>query len=217
MIVLDEVQSMINKILAPRRPLSDPEHPGPDMDLRATALFQRHILGVLAERAVAPDDLAAATFGRVTCPVEHRDMLRALIARSTALEPGMMLPWRLTGDVARCLRCAQRRPALDLALANETWHWGPMLVLTFLTSAAVHASWRWRIVQTAEVEALASARAIDLIRAVFASRALGLAFAPPTAQEQDAGRLVARLDMDLQSLLESHLHARALLDRVMHS
>jgi hypothetical protein len=216
---IDEIHGMISKMLA-ARPLSARE-PGPD-DARGAALVQRHILDVLAEHAVTPNDLSEATLGRVSCPVEHRETLRALIARSGALEPGMQVPWRLTGDLAGGLRWAQRKPACVSAdEANrpaESWHWGPMLVLVFLTSAAQHAPWlwRWRIRYDAAA-ALATARAIDLIRVAFECRELSLVFAPPDAQEQDFARRIVATEKGIQSRLESHLHTQAMLDRVMRT
>ena len=170
-----------------------------------------------------PDDLATVTRGRVTCPVEHRDPLRALIARPQALEPGMVVPWRLVGNFACARHWTTRAPLSPAASDPNDWPRHQLeygLMLTFLINASRHArtcGWRWRIVEDDEVAAISYARAEQLLRiAVECPRSrLGLAFAPPTAQEQDAARRIRDAELGFQRLAEAKLRTRALLARVM--
>ena len=178
------------------------------------ALLER-LRDIERPRDIDPDDLAMVTQGRVTCPLEHRAALRALIAVPTPLEPGMVVPWRLTGDLADHLRRVQRtpwRPApapVPLAAA---------MLLSFLASVAPHvhtSGWRWHIVQTNALQALASASAAQLMRVVLDSPRLGLVFAPPDAQEQDCARRITETERGMQRLCDARVQTHALLTRVM--
>ena len=172
---------------------------------------------------VDPDDLAPLTRGRVTCPAEHRDALRALIARPTPLEPGMVVPWRLEGNIQCAVHWTTRAPVRQDAWSQDDWLLHPMeyrLMLTFLLAAHRHAwtcGWRWRVIENAEIEAIRYARADQLIRMAMECppHRLRLVFAPPTAQEQDAARLTRETERGFQRLYEAKLHTHSLLARVM--
>ena len=170
-----------------------------------------------------PDDLATVTRGRVTCPVEHRAALRELIARPVALEPGMVVPWRLVGNFA-CARHWTTWASLSPAASDPNdWPRHQLeygLMLTFLINASRHArtcGWRWRIVEDAEVAAISHARSEQLLRiAVECPRSrLGLVFAPPDAQEQDCARRIRDTELGFQRLAAAKLRTRSLLARVM--
>jgi hypothetical protein len=172
---------------------------------------------------VDPDDLATLTRGRVTCPMEHREVLRALIARPVPLETGMVVPWRLEGDIQCAVHWTTWARVQQDAWDQEAWshrsleYW---LRLTFLTHAKRHArvcGWRWRIIQDAEVEAIHYARAHQLLRLAVECppNRLRLVFAPPTAQEQDAARRIREAELGFQRLAEARMRTRSLLARVM--
>ena len=168
-----------------------------------------------------PDDLATVTRGRVTCPVEHRAALRELIARPVALEPGMVVPWRLVGKFAAAKCWANRAPIKPTEKDDWTRHaleYG--LMLRFLLTASRHArtcGWRWHIVEPDEIAAISQVSAAEFLRvAVECPRAiLGLVFAPPDAQEQDCARRIRDTELGFQRLAAAKLHTRALLARVM--
>ncbi len=168
-----------------------------------------------------PDDLATVTRGRVTCPVEHRAALRELIARPVALEPGMVVPWRLVGKFAAAKCWANRAPIKPTEKDDSTRHaleyW---LMLRFLLTASRHArtcGWRWHIVEPDEVAAISRVSAAEFLRvAVECPRAiLGLVFAPPDAQEQDCARRIRDTELGFQRLAAAKLRTRSLLARVM--
>lgn len=170
------------------------------------------LLDMLA--GIDPDDLATVTQGRVTCPIEHRALLRDLIARPMALEPGMVLPWRLTGDLAHSLRWVQRK---HVPPPPAPWPLVATLLTTFLATAQRHvhtSAWRWHIVQSDALQALADTSAGQLVRVGLQSR-LGLVFSPPDAAEQDCARLITETERGFQRLAEAKLRTRALLARVM--
>ena len=81
-----------------------------NLDTAETDLAGLHLEILERLAGTDPDDLATVTRGRVTCPVEHRAALRDLIARPVALEPGMVLPWRLVGSFAGAKCWANRAP-----------------------------------------------------------------------------------------------------------
>ena len=180
-----------------------------------------HTLMLECLQGIDPDDLAAVTRGRVTCPVEHREMLRALIVAPEPLESGIV-PWRLTGDLPSAL-CIVRRtpPHLPTLPEDGAWPLVARLLLIFLGQAARHveaAGWRWRIVQTAAGDqALARARASDLVRLALESPRLGLAFAPPDAHELDAARRITETEIGLQRFSNARVQTRALLARLSAS
>jgi len=181
--------------------------------IRDAAGIHNWFLDMLA--GIDPDDLATVTQGRVTCPPEHRAVLRDLIARPMALEPGMVVPWRLTGSLAPSLRWVQRTPVSPLPPAP--WPLVATLLTTFLASAKRHAhtsAWRWRIVRDDELKALVETAAIGLMRVGLQSR-LGFVFAPPDAQEQDAARRITETERGFQRLADSKVQTHALLTRVM--
>lgn len=182
-----------------------------------------HTAMLEALAGVDPDDLATLTRGRVTCPVEHRDTLRALLARPMPLEPGMVVPWRLEGTIQCALHWTTRAPVRQDAWGQDESLRCPVgcqLMLTFLLAAHRHVltcGWRWRIIENAEVEAIRQARADQLIRMAMECppHRLRLVFAPPTAQEQDAARLTRETERGFQRLYEAKLHTHSLLARVM--
>lgn len=186
--------------------------------IEATADTHTLILDNL--QGLDPDALATATRGRVTCPMEHREALRALIAAPEPPKSGIV-PWRLTGDLPSALCIVRRTPPHLPALPEDGA--GPLvstLLLIFLSRAARHvhtAAWRWRIVHTAELEALARARASDLLRLALESPRLGLAFAPPDAQEQDAARRITETEIGLQRFCDARVQTHALLARLSAS
>ena len=168
-----------------------------------------------------PDDLATLTRGRVTCPVEHRAALRELIARPVALEPGMVLPWRLVGSFAGAKCWANHAPIKPME--KDDWLRHALesgLMLGFLLAAHRHArtcGWRWHLVASDEVAAISQASAAELLRVAVECPhwILGLVFAPPDAQEQDCARRIRETELGFQRLAEAKLRTRALLARVM--
>ena len=170
-----------------------------------------------------PDDLATVTRGRVTCPVEHRALLRDLIARPKAIEPGMVVPWRLVGKFALARHWTTWAPMQPAAWCKDEWLRHTLeyaVMLQFLVAASQHArtcGWRWHIVEDDEVAAISYASAGQLIRiAVECPRSrLGLVFAPPDAQEQDCARRIRDTELGFQRLAEAKLRTRSLLARVM--
>lgn len=189
---------------------------GLEAALAATA--DMHIVMLKSLRGIDPDDLATVTLGRVTCPVEHRALLRELIARPMPLEPGMVVPWRLTGDLATAIRSAQRTLTQLQSLPDDGLPLAPSLLLVFLAHAACHlqtSGWRWHIVHTAELEALEGASAGDLTRLALESPRLGLVFAPPDAREQEAARLMTTTERGLRRFADAKVATHALLTRVM--
>jgi hypothetical protein len=168
-----------------------------------------------------PDDLATLTRGRVTCPVEHRAALRELIARPVALEPGMVLPWRLVGSFAGAKCWANHAPIKPMEKDDWLRHaleYG--LMLGFLLTASRHVrtcGWRLHLVAPDEVAAISQASAAELLRiAVECPRwILGLVFAPPDAQEQDCARRIRDTELGFRRLAEAKLRTRSLLARVM--
>ena len=180
-----------------------------------------HTLMLECLQGIDPDDLAEVTRGRVTCPVEHREMLRTMLAAPMPLESGIV-PWRLAGDLATAVRVVQRpRPHLPPLPEDGAWPLAARLLLIFLGQAARHveaAGWRWRIVQTAAGDqALARARASDLVRLALESPRLGLAFAPPDAHELDAARRITETEIGLQRFSNARVQTRALLARLSAS
>lgn len=168
-----------------------------------------------------PDDLATVTRGRVTCPVEHRAHLRDLIARPMALEPGMVVPWRLVGHVAPAQQWARWSPSQPAAWCKDDWTHHALeygVMLGFLLTASQHArtcGWRWHIVEPDEVAAISRASAAELLRIAVEYPRLGLVFAPPDAQEQDCARRIRDTELGFQRLAEAKLRTRSLLARVM--
>ena len=168
-----------------------------------------------------PDDLATLTRGRVTCPVEHRAALRELIARPVALEPGMVLPWRLVGSFAGAKCWANHAPIKPME--KDDWLRHALesgLMLGFLLAAHRHArtcGWRWHIVEPDEVAAISQVSAAEFLRvSVECPRAiLGLVFAPPDAQEQDCARRITETERGMQRLCDARVQTHALLTRVM--
>ncbi len=176
-----------------------------EADAAATHLW---ILAML--QGIDPADLATVTQGRVTCPEEHRDTLRDLIARPLALEPGMVLPWRVVGALAASLNWIQRTPA---PAGRTAWSdaLGSALITTFLATAQRHvhtAAWRWHISHADELKALAGADAAQLVRLGLQSR-LGLVFSPPDAAEQDCARRIHATERGFQRLAEAKLRTRS--------
>jgi hypothetical protein len=170
-------------------------------------------------QGIDPDDLAAVTRRRVTCSVEHREMLRTMIGAPEPLESGIV-PWRLAGDLATAVRVVQRTPPHLPPLPEDgAWPLAATLLLIFLGQAARHveaAGWRWRVVQTAaEDQALARASASDLVRLALESPRLGLVFVPPDAHELDAARRITETEIGLQRLCDARAQTRALLTRVV--
>ena len=192
-----------------------------NLDTAETDLAGLHLEILERLAGTDPDDLATVTRGRVTCPVEHRAALRDLIARPVALEPGMVLPWRLVGSFAGAKCWANRAPIQ--APEKDDWTRRALeygLMLGFLLTASRHArtcGWRWHIVEPDEVAAISQARADELLRvAVACPRAIfGLVFAPPDAQEQDCARRIRDTELGFQRLAEAKLRTRSLLARVM--
>lgn len=187
---------------------------GADVAIRDACGVHTWILETLG--GIDPDDLATVTQGRVTCPIESRALLRELIARPTALEPGMVVPWRLTGELAGHVRWVQRtarRPA-----PPTPWPLAVVLLLTFLANTARHvhtSAWRWRVVQEDDLRALAGVSTGQLLRVALECPRLGLVFAPPDAQEQDAARRITETERGFQRLADSKAQTRALLARVL--
>ena len=188
---------------------------GVDAAIRDAAALHNWFLHMLT--GIDPDDLAAVTLGRVTCPVEHRSLLRQWIAAPMPLEPGMVVPWRLVGRLGPSLRWIQRTPAPPLPPAP--WPLVATLLTTFLATAKRHlqtSGWRWHIVQTAEVAALDDTYADQLIRAGLQSQ-LGFVFAPPNAEEQYVARLITDTEQGMQRFIDAQSQMQALLTRVMRS
>lgn len=186
------------------------------LDAAFEAATDMHIVLLKSLRGIDPDELATVTLGRVTCPVEHRSELRQRVAAPTPLEPGMVVPWRLTGGLVAALRGLQRTPSPSLPVGELPL--APAMVLVFLAHAACHlqtSGWRWHIVQRAELEALENASASDLVRLALECPPLGLVFAPPDAQAQHAARLITKTERGLQRFVDAKVQTHALLTRVM--
>ncbi len=202
---------------------SKEQQPVSNLDTAERDAAAMHITMLETLAGIDPDDLATVTRGRVTCPEEHHAALREAIARPTPLEPGMIVPWRLVGNLECAVHWTTRAPVRQDAWSQDEWLLHAVeyrLMLTFLLSAHRHArtcGWRWRVIENAEVAAIDGARADQLLRmAVECPRTrLRLVFAPPDAQEQDCARRIRDTERGFQRLYEAKLQTRALLARVM--
>ena len=173
--------------------------PAPDADAIARAQHQRtlqeaqpivqrtHAFILEALHGIDPDALEQATQGRVRCPPQNRDALRALLAARTPLAEGTPLPWRLQGPLAHAIgevrsRWAQATAHLRAVLPEAGLpDPGTAALIEFLRCAsdtAQAACWLCRTPTGREADLLAEITRGEILRVAIWPNDLHIVFDP---------------------------------------
>ncbi len=181
-----------------------------EADIAATQITILHDLA-----GIDPDALEQVTRGRVTCPHEHRELLRDLIQQPRAFAPGPF-PWRFQRSGVAVIKAW--RPDLARQWAEEPLHPWQHAIGAFATLAQKHArgaGWRFGVVAQCDIDALRNVDALQLFCITLQFPAVGITFAPPTAEAQEVAQKIFDTERGFRRLAESKLRTRSLLHRVM--